>query len=298
MRHQQETYTKNNIEMKQTEKQSIAAKLREYVDSKESQNAAAKSLRGVSAATVSQMLNGKWELIADDMWRTVANQIGYDPRSWTVIETEGYARMTQVLTDAQTHSLVMAVVGDAGCGKSQAIKVYAREHRNVIALSCSEFWNRKVFLCEMLQSLGVESGGMTIPEMMREVIRQLKRREGVLIVLDEADKLADQVLHFFITIYNELEDMVGIVLCATQHLKKKIERGVVNNRKGYKEIFSRIGRKFIPMPIVNRGDIKAVCAANGVTDRREVERIIDDSDNDLRRVKRLVCALKLKSTEN
>ena len=283
--------------MKQTEKEAIAAKLRTYVDSKESQNAAAKSLRGVSAATVSQILNGNWDLISDDMWRTVGNQIGYDPRNWVVIETEGYRRMTQVLTDAQRYSLVMAVTGDAGCGKSQAIKVYAGSNRNVIALSCSEYWNRKEFLGELLQSLGTEPGGSTVADMMREAIRQLKRREGVLIVLDEADKLSDQVLHFFITIYNKLEDTVGIVLCATQYLKKRIERGVVNNRKGYKEIYSRIGRKFIPMPVVNRGDIKAVCTANGLEDRREIERIIDDADNDLRRVKRLVCALKLKSAE-
>jgi len=134
--------------------------------------------------------------------------------------------------------------------------------------------------------------------MVREAIRQLKRREGVLIVLDEADKLSDQVLHFFITIYNKLEDTVGIVLCATQYLKKRIERGAMNNRKGYKEIYSRIGRKFVPMPVVNRGDVKAVCMANGLEDRREIERIIEDSDNDLRRVKRLVCALKLKSNDN
>ena len=284
--------------MRQTEKEAIAAKLRGYVDSKESQNAAAKSLRGVSAATVSQMLNGKWELIADDMWRTVANQIGYDPRRWSVVPTVGYTRMTQVLTDAQRHSLVMAVVGDAGCGKSQAIKTYAEQNRGVIALSCSEYWNRKEFLGELLQNLGVEPGGTTVADMVREAIRQLKRREGVLIVMDEADKLSDQVLHFFITIYNKLEDTVGIVLCATQYLKKRIERGANNNRKGYKEIYSRIGRKFIPMPVVNRGDIKAVCMANGLEDRREIERIIEDSDNDLRRVKRLVCALKLKSGEN
>lgn len=243
--------------MKQTEKEAIAAKLRVYVESKESQNAAAKSLQGVSAATVSQILNGKWELIADDMWRTVANQIGYDPRRWSVVQTEGYSRMTQVLTDAQRHSLVMAVVGDAGCGKSQAIKTYAEQNRGVIALSCSEYWNRKEFLGELLQNLGVEPGGTTVADMVREAIRQLKRREGVLIVMDEADKLSDQVLHFFITIYNKLEDTVGIVLCATQYLKKRIERGANNNRKGYKEIYSRIGRKFIPMPVVNRGDIKA-----------------------------------------
>lgn len=284
--------------MKQTEKEAIAAKLRTYVESKESQNAAAKSLRGVSATTVSQILNGNWELISDEMWRTVANQTGYDPRRWSVVETEGYTRMTQVLTDAQQHSLVMAVVGDAGCGKSQAIKAYAEQHRGVIALSCSEYWNRKEFLSELLQSLGTEPGGSTVADMVREAIRQLKRREGVLIILDEADKLSDQVLHFFITIYNKLEDTVGIVLCATQYLKKRIERGVVNNRKGYKEIYSRIGRKFIPMPVVNNTDIKGVCLANGLDDLREIARIIDDADNDLRRVKRLVCALKLKSSEN
>lgn len=283
--------------MKQNEKEAIAAKLQAYVDTKGSQNTAAKSLHGVSAATVSQILNGKWELIADDMWRTVASQIGYDPRGWTVIETEGYARMTRILTDAQQNSLVMAVVGDAGCGKSQAIKTYAEQNRGVIALSCSEYWNRKEFLGELLQSLGVEPGGSTVADMMREAIRQLKRREGILIVMDEADKLSDQVLHFFITIYNKLEDSVGIVLCATQYLKKRIERGVVNNRKGYKEIYSRIGRKFIPMPVVNRGDIKAVCIANGLNDRGDIERIIEDADCDLRRVKRLVCASKLKSTE-
>lgn len=283
--------------MTRNEKQAIAEKLRGYVESKESQNAAAKSLRGVSAATVSQMLNGKWELIADEMWRTVARQIDYDPRRWAVVETEGYRRMTQVLRDAQEQSLVMAVTGDAGCGKSQAIKQYAGTHKGVVAVSCSEYWNRKEFLGELLQEMGVDAGGSTVADMMREAIRQLKKREGVLIVLDEADKLSDTVLHFFITIYNKLEDTVGIVLCATQYLKKRIERGVVNNRKGYKEIYSRIGRKFIPMPVVNRGDIRAVCEANGLADRREIERIAEDADNDLRRVKRLVCALKLKEDE-
>lgn len=283
--------------MTKNEKQAIAEKLRGYVESKESQNAAAKSLRGVSAATVSQMLNGKWELIADEMWRTVARQIDYDPRRWAVVETEGYRRMTQVLRDAQEQSLVMAVTGDAGCGKSQAIKQYAGTHKGVVAVSCSEYWNRKEFLGELLQEMGVDAGGSTVADMMREAIRQLKKREGVLIVLDEADKLSDTVLHFFITIYNKLEDTVGIVLCATQYLKKRIERGVVNNRKGYKEIYSRIGRKFIPMPVVNRGDIRAVCEANGLADRREIERIAEDADNDLRRVKRLVCALKLKEDE-
>lgn len=284
--------------MKKTEKQAIAERLKAYVESKESQNKAAKTLKGVSPATVSQVLNGNWELISEDMWRTIATQIGYDARKWVVVETEGYDAMYEVLSDAQENALVFAVIGDAGCGKSQAIKVYGERNRNTLVLSCSEYWNRKQFLMELLRSLGVDASGCTVVDMVADAVYQLKRREGVLLVLDEADKLSDQILYFFITLYNQLEDHIGIVLCATQHLEKRIVRGVRNNRKGYREIYSRIARKFVQMPVVNASDIAAVCMANGITDRKTISEIVEDSDCDLRRVKRLVFAAKQSSNND
>lgn len=284
--------------MKKTEKQAIAERLKAYVESKESQNKAAKTLKGVSPATVSQVLNGNWELISEDMWRTIATQIGYDARKWVVVETEGYDSMYEVLSDAQENALVFAVIGDAGCGKSQAIKVYGERNRNTLVLSCSEYWNRKQFLMELLRSLGVDASGCTVVDMVADAVHQLKRREGVLLVLDEADKLSDQILYFFITLYNQLEDHIGIVLCATQHLEKRIVRGVRNNRKGYREIYSRIARKFVQMPVVNASDIAAVCMANGITDKKTISEIVDDSDCDLRRVKRLVFAAKQSSNND
>lgn len=284
--------------MKKTEKQAIAEKLQAYVESKESQNKAAKTLKGVSPATVSQVLNGNWELISEDMWRTIATQIGYDARKWAVVQTEGYNEMYEVLSDAQENALVFAVIGDAGCGKSQAIKVYGERNRNTLVLSCSEYWNRKQFLVELLRSLGVDAAGCTVVDMVADAVHQLKRREGVLLVLDEADKLSDQILYFFITLYNQLEDHIGIVLCATQHLEKRITKGVRNNRKGYREIYSRIARKFVQIPAVNASDIAAVCMANGITDKKTINEIVDDSDCDLRRVKRLVFAAKNSSNND
>ena len=279
--------------MKQTEKQAIAESLRSYVASKGSQNQAARTLRQVSSATISQVLNGNWDLISDEMWRTIASQIGHDTNGWQVIRTAGYNRMYDILHDAQQNALVLAVTGDAGCGKSQAIKQYAAENQNVVVLSCSEYWNRKLFLHELLRALGrTDYIGNTVGEMVAEAMLRLKRLDSVVLVMDEADKLNDQVLHFFITIYNQLEDQCGIVLCATPYLEKRIKRGVQNNRKGYREIYSRIGRKFIPMPVVNDSTIADVCEANGITDRATIARIIDDSDCDLRRVKRLVHAAK------
>lgn len=230
------------------------------------------------------------------MWRTIASQIGYDPRAWVVVETRGYKRMYGLLQDAQDNSLVFAVTGDAGCGKSEAIKSYAASNRNVYNLSCSEYWNRKHFMAELLQCMGIDSTGCTVPEMMSDIILALKKKETPLVVLDEADKLSDQVLYFFISLYNKLEDRVGIILCATDYLEKRIKKGVRTNRKGYKEIYSRVGRKFIPIQVVNSEDVAAVCIANGVTDPETINEIIDDCESDLRRVKRKVHAVKQRST--
>ncbi len=121
-------------------------------------------------------------------------------------------------------------------------------------------------MAELLQCMGIDSTGCTVPEMMSDIILALKKKETPLVVLDEADKLSDQVLYFFIRLYNKLEDRVGIILCATDYLEKRIKKGVRTNRKGYKEIYSRVGRKFIPIQVVNSEDVAAVCIANGVTD--------------------------------
>lgn len=278
--------------MKTTEKQQIKAKLAEFCDNKGGQNKASNAMRGVSSATISQVLNDNWELISDEMWRAIASQIGYDPRMWVVVETRGYKRMYGLLQDSQDNALVFAITGDAGCGKSEAIKSYAANNRNVYNLSCSEYWNRKHFMTELLQSMGIDSTGCTVSEMMSDIILALKKRENPLVVLDEADKLSDQVLYFFISLYNKLEDHVGIILCATDYLEKRVKKGVRTNRKGYKEIYSRVGKKFIPIQVINSEDVAAVCIANGVDDVETINEIIDDCDNDLRRVKRKVHAVK------
>lgn len=278
--------------MNNTEKQQIADRLAEYCARYESQNKAANSLKGVSAATISQMLNHNWDLIKDEMWRNVATQIGHTNSQWAVVETRDFRIMNMLLADARDNSNVFAVTGDAGTGKSFALRQFTDENKRVYLLSCNEFWNRKMFLQELLAAMGKDYSGYTVGEMMFEVVRGLKTQDSPLIILDEADKLSDQVLYFFITLYNQLEDHCGIMLVATSHLEKRIKRGIKLNKKGYTEIFSRIGRKFIELKGVGSMDVKAICATNGITEANVIKEIFKDSEGDLRRVKRLIHAHK------
>ena len=273
-------------------KEQIKLKLAEYCARFESQNKAANSMKGVSSATISQVLNNNWDLISDEMWRKIAAQIGFSSNDWQVVETRDFRLLTALLTDAQQNSNVFAVTGDAGTGKTKALQTYAEANRRVYFLQCNEFWNRKQFLQELLSTMGKDHSGYTVGEMMGEVVRLLKTQETPLIILDEADKLADNVLYFFITLYNVLEDHAGIVMVATGHLEKRIKRGIKLNKKGYTEIYSRIGRKFIELKGLGSVDVKAICQANGVSENADIKEIWEDCEGDLRRVKRKIHAVK------
>lgn len=273
-------------------KNQVQEKLTAYIAQKGSQNKAAHSLNGVSPALLSQIINNNWENISDTMWRNVASQVGHSAKEWVCVETTDYKLISFFLKDAQTNANVFAMTGDAGSGKSKTFELYIQDNKNAYLLSCAEYWNRKEFLVQLLTSMGVDYSGFTVAEMMNEIVKKLKSQNMPLIILDEADKLPDTVLYFFITLYNRLEDHCGIILCATDHLSKRISKGIKLNRKGYKEINSRIGRKFIELKGVNFTDVTQICIANGVEDTKSIKEIFNDSEGDLRRVKRKIHAIK------
>lgn len=281
----------------QVEKGKIAKAAWLYVNRFDSQNQAAATLNGVSSATLSQVLNQNWDLISDKMWRTLMAALSHNPNEEVIVETRPFIMLQKLLDDAQQNQLTIGIIGPAGTGKSFALKYFDQTHKNVIYLSCREYWNRKWFLSELLTKMGRPHFGMSIAEMMKEAVHHLITRENPIIIFDEYDKLPDHVLSFFITMYNELEDRCGFIVIATNHLKKRIERGVELNKRGYNEIYSRLGRRFIELPQISSEDIVQVCMANGIKENQIIKKVVMESDYDLRRVQRKIHALKSKQKE-
>jgi len=277
-------------------KQQITADLLRYVNTVAggSANKASKMLVGISNAYISQMQNAKWDMISDDAWRNVQKQVTQSQGAWVSVETKATQKLTRLFHDAKDHSNVFGIIAEAGTGKTYVCSQFESEE-NTYVISCAEFWNRKTFLSELLRKMGKDSGGYTVSEMMAKVINHIQKVDAPLIVLDEADKLTDQVFYFFITLYNQLEDKCGIIMLATDFLEKRVHRGLRLNKKGYKEIYSRLGRKFIEIPQPKGTEVKALLIANGVTDPQTIQFIINSSEGDLRRVKRLVHAERAKS---
>jgi DNA transposition AAA+ family ATPase len=273
--------------MTQQQKNQIKELLEAYVKRAESQNKAAVQL-GLSPALITQVLKNNWQQISDKMWLKIAAGVGIKDIGWAVVNTTNSRILTTFLNDAQENSNVYGIVGEPGSSKSETSKQYVAVNNHAYRIECGEYWNRKMFLSEILTTMGIDNSGYNVGEMMHIIVKELKGKESPVLILDEADKLSDQVLYFFITLYNRLEGHCGIVLLATDHLQKRLAKGLRLNRKGYKEIYSRLGRKFIALKTPSSKDIAQICMANGITDVKAIQDITEDAEGDLRRVKRLV----------
>lgn len=281
------------------EKDAIRDALRAYVERYPSQNKAAASLRGISAGTLSTVLNSKYDTISDDMFRNIAAQVG-SPQSqgWQVCETTAFKEMMFAMEDAQQWQNVTWIVGDAGCGKTTAAQIYAENHKEAFVMLCSEDMKRGDFVREMASKIGISTAGYNIRKSLDLVISQVGKMETPVLVFDEGDKLTDNVFHYFISIYNRLEDKAGIVFLSTSYIQRRMEIGLKHNKKGYREIHSRIGRKFFEVEETSAVDVYSICQANGLTDEKAISRVIKDAeecDFDLRRVKKAIHKEKRKA---
>lgn len=274
-----------------SEKTIIREALAGYVTKFPSQNKAASSLNGTSAGTISSILNGKWDNISDDMFRSIAAQIGTTQTGWQIVETGAFQEINFALNDAQASKNVTWVVGEAGCGKTSTARTYTEEHREVFYILCSEDMKKGDFVREIARRVGIKTEGHNIRELWGLILDDVVQMSSPLLIFDEADKLTEPVFHYFISLYNKLEDKAGVVFLSTDYICKRFERGLHFQKPGYKELFSRIGRKFFELEPTTAHDVHAICRANGVTDPMMIDKIVMEAaeyEFDLRRVKKTI----------
>lgn len=274
------------------EKDQIRENLRVYTARYASQNKASNSLKSVSVAVISKVLNGKYDNISDEMWRNIASQVArVKETGWQIVETPAYQEIQYALDDAQRWRNVTWVVGEAGCGKTTTAHLYTDKNRDVFYILCSEDMKKGDFVREIAQKVGIRTEGHNIREAWSLILDDIIQMEQPLLVFDEADKLTEPVFHYFISMYNKLEDKCGIVFLSTDYIKRRIERGLRYQKPGYKEFYSRIGRKYFELEETTANDVYSICVANGVQDKKKIEEIIRDTEScdfDLRRVKKAV----------
>lgn len=278
------------------EKQAIQQQLVAYAQSYGSQAKAANSLQGItSPGTFNAIVNGKFDKVSDDMFLKIRAAIGGGHTDgWRLCETAAYKDVETFLADAQQYHNVSWIIAPAGIGKTTAALQYAKRHRNVFVLPCSEDMHKADFVEELAKKIGIRNEGLTVRATLTRIVDEVVKLDRPLLVFDEGDKLTDSVMYYFISLYNALEDKCGIVFLSTPYIQKRMAKGLKLDRKGYEELYSRIGRRFVPLSSITEYEVNAICRNNGLTEEKAIATVVRESGEykksqlefDLRRVKK------------
>ena len=161
-------------------------------------------------------------------------------------------------------------------------------YKEVFYILCSEDMKKGDFVREIARTVGIRTEGCNIREVWGLILDDIIQMDAPLLVFDEADKLTEPVFHYFISLYNKLEEKCGVVFLSTDYIVKRISNGLKYQKPGYKEFFSRIGRKFFTLEPTDQNDVYIICTANGLTSRQDIDVVMKEAatcDYDLRRVK-------------
>jgi hypothetical protein len=264
----------------------------------------------VSEATISLLRKGSYAAEGDDIFATIAIALGFDFDSgrWNIADTTNFRIITDVLNDAKTESMFMGIAHKAGSGKTAAADVFlANKRRNgVFKINCKE-WTGRSFVFEIMHELGVQpaKGYSNINQLIDSISATIKcmAHTRPLLILDQANSLKPSAMRTLIHLFNDLEDVLGLVIIGTENLEYEIKRGVRLNLCGYDELDSRFGRKYIHLIGATLSDTRKICEANGISNKEQQSRIfhacepskitLEDGKSiyaveDIRRLKRLI----------
>lgn len=289
------------------QKNQIASLVRAKSEQLGSQRAVAQRV-SVSAAIISQILNKNWDLISDELWIRVGAELGYTVSDWKLVPGTYNMRVVEgTFMDAKRYSMFMCVSHKAGGGKTAAAKLFLDKYyqKQVFYIHCRE-WTVKQFLAELCRTLGIsQPHGVTAADDYMKLIIDffiVRAEKKPLLIIDEADKLKGSAMRQLIPLYNATEDKLGVVLMGTEHLEVIIKRGVQFNQKGFDEIDSRLGRKYIKLFGATKKDVEKICIANGITNKKKQTAIWQECEpkqahingqfrnviEDMRRLKRVI----------
>jgi len=280
-------------------KEELAQKLKTKIADRQLSQSKAAKLTGVSSANLSHIVNDRWhdKVISNNIWQKISRWVEYEQNgtSWHIVETPNYRRIYNMCRDAQESRVMLAISAKHGTGKTVALRSYQDKHpQESFYIECKKHWSCKRFLNQLRKSLGMDQDARTIDEMFDDIVEHLGRKQYPLLIIDEADELKEEAFGFIKSLYNELEGVCGFIICGGNHLRKRIERGVRLCKQSYQEIYSRCGDEFHAMHTIDKDTITAICKENGITEKSEITEVINDANDDLRRVRRRIHKIKLR----
>jgi len=179
-----------------------------------------------------------------------------------IAETSTLEKIRTACTIAQDEGDIAVIIGEAGTGKTTALRQYAAENHSAILIEVDPSFSQIVLMHEIARALGLDTKGGQAAVVER-VMGALTGRDAVLII-DEADYLSANALELLRRVVND-KSGTGVVLAGLPRLEYKIR----NLRNDHQQLQSRIG-VFLRVDRMKRADADKIVGGVWASAPKEV----------------------------
>lgn len=216
----------------------IIKQLKEYMSRSGASQTKVANAMGISPATLSYFIKGTYTGDIDAICDKVKDFLEIEAQRDTIKQNEGIVQTKCFKTIHKFCSLVLShqicgmLTGDAGCGKTTALKAFAKAHPSIIFIEADHGYTAKALFDELCAELGLDDRGSLHQKLVR-VVDKLKD-SGRLIIIDEAEHLPYRALELIRRVHDKAG--VGIALCGMPRLEKNVQ----GDKNHYAQLNSRI----------------------------------------------------------
>ncbi len=221
---------------------------------------------GISAAAVSTFLSGTYQGRKDKVEKALDAFIRRHREKklsrvdLEYVDTSVAQKVHEIADMVHTDCEIGVIVGDAGVGKTFALRHYAEQNPDVILIEVDFGYSALWLFKELCREVGIEHRGQ-LSEMAAGIIKRL-RDSGRLLIVDEAEYLPHKALELLRRVHDKAG--IGILLVGMPRLIHNL-RG---SRGQYAQLYSRVG-VFARLEKLSPVDTKAIVdsavpSANGV----------------------------------
>ena len=202
---------------------------------------------GINNAQYSRIKNGETDkVLSDANWIGIARRLGInlnDAPEWKTARTPVFDFITAQLEQCQRESLSAMICDLSDIGKTYTAVQYAKTHKNVVYVDCSQVKSKQKLIRYIAKELGVGSTGK-YADVYEDLVFYLKTIPTPLIILDEAGDLNYDAFLEIKALWNATEMCCAYYMMGADGLKEKINRSINSKKVGYTEIFSRFGKRY------------------------------------------------------
>lgn len=211
---------------------------------------------GLSKSIFSRLKNGETErLLSDPEWLRLGRELGIIGRKtqWKMAKTQVFETIQNDVLFCQQNSKSLVFVDDCAIGKTYTAKYLAKTLTNCFYMDCSQAKSKVQFIRALAKTLGLDNKGK-IFDVKQSIKDWLNYLPSPIVILDEFGDVEYTAFLEFKELYNATEGQAGWYLMGAEGFRAKIRRGINNEKVGFREIFSRLGDKFMSIVPIDRND--------------------------------------------